>query len=579
MASNGLDVLLLCYEEDLQPWQKAIFEKHEEAEKKHEEAIKNYKQEMKHFYAGLGVSYNKKNGEAAAMEQQVSESNNGITRLVTTLPVSQSPIANPVATPVTVQPSTKPTIKMTTKVLSSTRSVPVPVPALVPTVVSSKPKQYPPHKSQVQTTAPAPVTAVKPIPQVSSKAAAKRPVADDAPSSPEKRQAVDLNYKNDRHYGFKKGKTPSNEDGDRKFRIKCFHCDSVLSNNILYMEHIKLYLNTSRKSMKDSHLFCSDCFKRFRTPQEFEAHFERYHSTVNKYYCKICDYSFKSKSVLKTHLQGVHDPLHMPYICRVCQYRTSIHQDIMNHFSTAHKGAKALLCPHCCKILKCSRSYLQHCQRHYAVLLKNNGAFHCPCCKLQFLSSTERNEHVQTDHKKLKVSDKDGVPNYVQPMYIKPSSRPPKKKTPPSNPISNLNRKKRQEVPMECLECGGSYDDLQAHLSKLMKCSSCRYSTFCGPSFAQHTIVFHSSFKAPPKIHPVKKVSLNGGESSLTCKKCGFSTLLCPIMAWHTVSCSKGASSCESFVYLKLRQKTLFTPDEANTSSDKEVIEILSDDE
>lgn len=61
-VGHGLDVLLLCYDEELQPWQKAVFEKHKQAEKKHEEDLKNYKQEMRQFYAGLGVTYNKKNG-------------------------------------------------------------------------------------------------------------------------------------------------------------------------------------------------------------------------------------------------------------------------------------------------------------------------------------------------------------------------------------------------------------------------------------------------------------------------------------------------------------------------------------
>ncbi|PIK56840.1 putative decaprenyl-diphosphate synthase subunit 1-like [Apostichopus japonicus] len=390
---------------------------------------------------------------------------------------------------------------------------------------------------------------------------------------------LDNGSKSDKYYGFKRGKVTHNEDGDRKFRIKCFHCDSVLPNNILYMEHIQSYLDISRQSMKDSHLFCQYCFKRFKSGPDLESHFDRHHSTVNKYYCKICDYSFKSKSVLKSHLQGVHDPLSMPYVCKVCHYRTSNYQDVILHFKSVHKGAKALLCPYCCKILRCSRSYLQHCQRHYAILLKNHGTFNCPCCKLQFLSSTERNEHHQTDHKKVKLTDKDGLPPYKTIIFTKPSTKPPKvvskKPKPAQVSVPTITRTRTDKVIplMECLECGGGYDNLKSHLGTKMMCSSCSYVTFCSAAFAQHTIVFHSSFKAPPKIHPVKKERLSDGQLRMTCRKCNFSTFKCPVMAWHTVSCSKGASSCESFVYLKLRQRKLFDTDD---NSDKEICTRLS---
>lgn len=538
------------------------------------------------------------------MEQQVSESNNGVTRLVTTLPVTKSPIANPIGAPVTsvgnvrFAPQTKQVKKIITPVMN----------AQSPTIKQLQPKQYQPYKAPTQISKPAPViTAVKPFPKITmqsvlttpvtvaskvpfkappktvSKPPLKRPHEDDASStSAEKRHMLDNGSKSDKYYGFKRGKVTHNEDGDRKFRIKCFHCDSVLPNNILYMEHIQSYLDISRQSMKDSHLFCQYCFKRFKSGPDLESHFDRHHSTVNKYYCKICDYSFKSKSVLKSHLQGVHDPLSMPYVCKVCHYRTSNYQDVILHFKSVHKGAKALLCPYCCKILRCSRSYLQHCQRHYAILLKNHGTFNCPCCKLQFLSSTERNEHHQTDHKKVKLTDKDGLPPYKTIIFTKPSTKPPKvvskKPKPAQVSVPTLTRTRTDKVIplMECLECGGGYDNLKSHLGTKMMCSSCSYVTFCSAAFAQHTIVFHSSFKAPPKIHPVKKERLSDGQLRMTCRKCNFSTFKCPVMAWHTVSCSKGASSCESFVYLKLRQRKLFDTDD---NSDKEVIEILSDGE
>ncbi|PIK56839.1 hypothetical protein BSL78_06241 [Apostichopus japonicus] len=172
-VGHGLDVLLLCYDEELQPWQKAVFEKHKQAEKKHEEDLKNYKQEMRQFYAGLGVTYNKKNGESSAMEQQVSESNNGVTRLVTTLPVTKSPIANPIGAPVTsvgnvrFAPQTKQVKKIITPVMN----------AQSPTIKQLQPKQYQPYKAPTQISKPAPViTAVKPFPKITMQSVLTTPV-------------------------------------------------------------------------------------------------------------------------------------------------------------------------------------------------------------------------------------------------------------------------------------------------------------------------------------------------------------------------------------------------------------------
>lgn len=66
-----------------------------------------------------------------------------------------------------------------------------------------------------------------------------------------------------------------------------------------------------------------------------------------QYRCLICHHRLNSVNLLTTHMQNKHGLLELPYVCQACNYRTSSHSDIMEHFYEDHKYQNFLLCPFC----------------------------------------------------------------------------------------------------------------------------------------------------------------------------------------------------------------------------------------
>ncbi|XP_030829209.1 LOW QUALITY PROTEIN: zinc finger protein 280B-like [Strongylocentrotus purpuratus] len=220
------------------------------------------------------------------------------------------------------------------------------------------------------------------------------------------------------YYPMKKGNLVQTEDASKRFKIKCFHCEETMASNVQYATHVKKIAENlwANKTSLASMVVCPKCFKRFRTPFEMQEHLERSHMKGSMYQCFTCDLSFSNISMLLKHMNMFHSVAQMPFCCRICQYRTSAYADIIEHFSLKHEGYKALMCPYCLKMLRCSKTFLQHCQRHIQLAMRATGSGVYPCknCKLSFLSTIERNEHLDKDHRKYDYKDRDGVPRYVR---------------------------------------------------------------------------------------------------------------------------------------------------------------------
>ncbi|CAJ0932434.1 unnamed protein product [Ranitomeya imitator] len=174
-----------------------------------------------------------------------------------------------------------------------------------------------------------------------------------------------------------------------------------------FMNHMKHHLELEKQSTEswENHTTCHHCYRQFSTPFQLQCHIESSHTLYEstnkagawKAICKICELSFDSEQILLQHMKDSHKPGEMPYVCQVCNYRSSVFVDVDNHFRTTHENTKSLLCPFCLKVIKSGTPYMQHYMKH-----QNKGVLRCPKCRLQFLTCKEKMDHKTQHHRTFK---------------------------------------------------------------------------------------------------------------------------------------------------------------------------------
>nr|XP_006811912.1 PREDICTED: zinc finger protein 280D-like [Saccoglossus kowalevskii] len=372
-------------------------------------------------------------------------------------------------------------------------------------------------------------------------------------------------------YGTKEG---SRNYQDERFKngFKCYHCTKTINNNIKFMQHIKNHLEKEKQenlSLSDI-INCEHCGRRFNTPFELQCHIEKAHLNTSNLKCKICDMVYESRLNLQCHLNTKHPPLQMPYHCPVCNFRSSVHDDIIEHFRCKHEGIRQLLCTHCLKGVRDGTSYLRHCQKHQT----KSGNSRCKQCKLMFLTPAELKTHMKEDHIRFPVK-KVSESVKSQEQIIQESAE--QKRVLKRASVDSFDIYKKQKKQMrgdarkgtlesyslldwkasldktrkiddngmvhKCSECSTAIDDLAAHFATFLKCSSCPYRTYCGMSYGNHMIKFHKSNRPAPKLHPVTKPSID----ILKCEKCNYCTESGSAMAGHVMTCTMGPTEVEGF--------------------------------
>nr|XP_025844849.1 zinc finger protein 280B [Vulpes vulpes] len=201
----------------------------------------------------------------------------------------------------------------------------------------------------------------------------------------------------DFYYGQYKGDSQPEQKTHTTF--KCLSCLKVLKN-VKFMNHMKhhLELEKQRADSWENHTTCQHCHRQFPTPFQLQCHIESVHTTQEpSAVFKICELSFKTDQVLLQHMKDNHKPGEMPYVCQVCNYRSSAFADVEMHFRTCHENTKNLLCPFCLKIFKTATPYMCHYRGHW-----EKSVHQCSKCRLQFLTFKEKMEHKTQCHQMFK---------------------------------------------------------------------------------------------------------------------------------------------------------------------------------
>ncbi|XP_022242584.1 uncharacterized protein LOC106460211 [Limulus polyphemus] len=369
------------------------------------------------------------------------------------------------------------------------------------------------------------------------------------------------------YYAKQEGDSEAIEkESKENINFKCHFCKKLIENNIKLMKHMNCHIENTRQKNPDlSDLTqCKYCFRDFETPFSMQCHVDAVHMKTDTLTCQICNQAFSSRGTLTAHMKALHVECEMPYICKACGFRSSMHQQVLEHFEQVHNGSDKLLCHYCLKVFSARLSPVQktgmtqnfflHLQKHQ---LKSQSR-KCPACCLVFVNYNHIKTHRAVDHvsmaeahgvirMKCEKSEKDVV---VKDPHVKTVKMSKSKISPVTKEVSSFSQpsvmfKTSEEKYMNivfvddtshlhCIECKGSVDG--EHFRKFMSCSQCGYATNCGKAFVNHMVVHNSiSSKKRSSLINLKPIYCQGPMFCI----CGYNTINGNDIAQHLVVCGK----------------------------------------
>ncbi|KAL0962297.1 hypothetical protein UPYG_G00338260 [Umbra pygmaea] len=367
----------------------------------------------------------------------------------------------------------------------------------------------------------------------------------------------------DFYYGMDKGRSLAGAPVEKSPGIlKCIHCSKTLKNNIKLMNHMRHHMEIAAQQNGgvDTHTSCQHCFRNFATPFSLQCHVEGVHSQFESTAkCKICELVYESEPIFLQHMKNTHKPGEMPYICQVCDFRSSLYKDVYTHFREVHSDTANLLCPYCLKVFRSSSNYQSHYSRH-----QKKTVFQCDRCRLQFLFAKDRAEHKVQYHKThLKPRQLEGLKpgtrvtirayaiqgkqfsfqDYSSRAELRPSrvievQSAPQKPEPKKKPVESLielltkfQRLNPSNGRHNCMECTFKIPDFANHFPTYVHCSLCHYSTCCSRSYANHMINNHVTRKSTTQYLTMYKSYPRMDE--IRCTTCNYKTKVGDMMANH----------------------------------------------
>lgn len=210
------------------------------------------------------------------------------------------------------------------------------------------------------------------------------------------------------YYGTMEG-DPNNPLAARvTLNVRCCVCKIPFSNNIQLLDHMLAHAHNI--STKAAITQCRYCLASLPTIEDLNKHIGDAHPTETKSYsnsnlaCLICANRYTSVYMLGKHMSKEHVPLEMPYQCGTCNFRTSCHRTVVDHFYKEHNGATTVQCPFCLKSTTVWSSgrvmstnvtfFLAHLQKHQ----KKAMAKKCGKCALWFIHKDTLKEHQTKMH-------------------------------------------------------------------------------------------------------------------------------------------------------------------------------------
>jgi len=343
--------------------------------------------------------------------------------------------------------------------------------------------------------------------------------------------------------------------------FKCHVCKKLFMNNLEFMKHLHLHVETDRETAIDMADLtqCKYCYKDFDSEHKAQAHTDQEHyKKGSPSVCLICNSGFPQSTHLIHHMTKVHVKAEMPYQCQICGQRASQHRDIIEHFQETHDRTDKLQCPLCLKTYSLygdkgynsnnAVSFMQHLQKHEDI--KSRNQLNCRKCCLKFMDEKSLKTHLTDDHVSFKDFENIETYQYVATDTPVQMPRPDEKQLKVAMKKSLTVKPLPQQAAFaaqnledmaiygvigdRCCECDRGMT-VAGHYVAYLCCTKCRYSSCCAKAMSVHVQLFHTGSK--PQFDLGKSIIM---QEPMFCV-CGYSAHSGNKLAKHL-----GSNGCKS---------------------------------
>ena len=182
----------------------------------------------------------------------------------------------------------------------------------------------------------------------------------------------------------------------------CAHCEETFPDH----KSFRIHLRTVHPEVRDYK--CTDCEKAFRVKENLVLHFKHVHLGVKyaqrpkkpyklkpRKQCPKCDKSFQNNSLLKDHIDVVHEGK-IPYVCPHCGKGFKSGKGLTGHIAI-HEGTKKFLCSLCPSSFLTESALKRHVREIHH---EGPKAYLCTLCGKSFATGNMLNHHIKRIHEK-----------------------------------------------------------------------------------------------------------------------------------------------------------------------------------
>ncbi|XP_043288615.1 uncharacterized protein row [Venturia canescens] len=351
--------------------------------------------------------------------------------------------------------------------------------------------------------------------------------------------------------------------------FKCFLCPAMMRCNTEVMAHMISHVPARVPDQQESPV-CQYCCAAFSSKHQMVTHVSETHTKFGQsdgdamVVCAICEQKFfgNDGALLVNHLGTMHCPSEMPYRCESCNYRTSSHKDVIDHFYKVHEKGEGLQCPYCLKVIQFIvdgranssnvHAYLLHMQRHIVRREQGRGN-KCSRCCLWFNQRSSLKNHLEELHQTVtgpRVTPCSKVSTGIMiSRHRLVNTKRNDIESPPPEFLEDEKFTKWNDGPIsitvanENLSCQECEEDINEpdHYPGEQRCQQCRYVTCCWRAFKEHQRQIHNERPMTSLVVPSPLINIPL-EKRMSCSCGKFSTDDGNSLANHLIKCERGSA-------------------------------------
>ena len=345
--------------------------------------------------------------------------------------------------------------------------------------------------------------------------------------------------------------------------LKCEYCEKTFISDKKLKQHKKMkhekFKNESYLKNEDSSLKCKNCEKSFTKLGPLKNHLKNIHSGAGLHNCTICKNTFFRESTLIKHLAKKHKDDNVTKLtkkqqifnCDSCDKNFRFQSILKRHIEIVHEG-KRLKCNFCSMTFTTSHNII----KHFSVLHAGKGVFKCELCEKRFLKKTTLSTHVHTMHnvKADETVDDDSPIKFYEHVIVEVKNSMKKfKRSSCEKPFDQSFHSEGKSENFKCNFCEETFKFLRKykiHLKSTHDGQGIFECETCSKTFIKETTL---------QIHAMKKHH-GQGEEIKKCRLCDkefatYKRLVGHIWRYHNSMRPKCEKCAKTFKNITLLQK------------------------